>query len=108
LYLCPVKRNNNDEDMATTTARRNTTRPITHYWGLVKDMDDSQKLELVTMLIDSVRLRPAATDEDERERGFRSLAGCWVNDEGDDDMETIIRNGRSARRGSRLVPSFDE
>ena len=31
--------------MATTTAKRN----------LVKDMDDSQKLELVTMLIDSIK-----------------------------------------------------
>lgn len=71
-------------------------------------MDDSQKLELVTMLIDSVRLRPTVTDEDERERGFRSLAGCWVNDEGDDDMEAIIREGREGRRGSRIIPSFDE
>lgn len=85
-------------------------RPITHYWGLVKDMDNSQKLELVTMLIDSVRLYPAAydDDEDERELGFRSLAGCWANDEGDDDMETIIREGREGRRGSRIIPSFDE
>ncbi len=85
-------------------------RPITHYWGLVKDMDNSQKLELVTMLIDSVRLYPVADDEDEdeRERGFRSLAGCWANDEGDDDMEAIIREGREGRRGSRIIPSFDE
>ena len=82
--------------MATTTARRqHTTHPITHYWGLVKDMDNSQKLELVTMLIDSVRLYPATTDEDVRERGFRSLAGCWANDQGDDDMEAIIREGQS-------------
>ena len=42
--------------MATTTvSRRRATHPISHYWGLVKDMDDSQKLELVTMLIDSVK-----------------------------------------------------
>ena len=41
--------------MATTTARRRTAHPISHYWGLVKDMDDSQKLELVTMLIESVK-----------------------------------------------------
>jgi hypothetical protein len=40
---------------ATTTRRRHATHPISHYWGLVKDMDDSQKLELVTMLIDSVK-----------------------------------------------------
>ena len=28
---------------------------MSYYWGVVKDMDDSQKLELVTMLIESVR-----------------------------------------------------
>ena len=93
---------------ATVTRRRRATRPITHYWGMVKDMEEDQKLELVTMLIDSVRLRPAIDDEDERERGFRSLAGCWANDEGDDDMEAIIREGREGRRGGRLIPSFDE
>ncbi len=38
-----------------TTATRNTAHPISYYWGLVKDMDNSQKLELVTMLIDSVK-----------------------------------------------------
>ena len=28
---------------------------MSYYWGVVKDMNDSQKLELVTMLIDSVK-----------------------------------------------------
>ena len=93
---------------ATARRRQRTTYPISHYWGLVKDMDNSQKLELVTMLIDSVRLHPAADDEDERERGFRSLAGCWANDEGDDDVETIIHEGRGGRLGSRIISSFDE
>ena len=40
---------------AKTTKRRRTSHSISHYWGLVKDMDDSQKLELVTMLIDSIK-----------------------------------------------------
>lgn len=40
---------------ATTTERRRTSHSISHYWGLVKDMDDSQKLELVTMLIESIK-----------------------------------------------------
>lgn len=30
-------------------------RPMSYYWGVVKEMDDSQKLELVTMLIESVK-----------------------------------------------------
>ena len=41
--------------MAAATARRRTTHPITKYWSMVKDLDDSQKLELVSMLIESVK-----------------------------------------------------
>ena len=33
---------------------------MSYYWGVVKDMDDSQKLELVTMLIESVKPKMAA------------------------------------------------
>ena len=49
------------------------------------------------------KTQATADDEDERERGFRNLAGCWANDEGDDDMEAIIREGREGRRGSCSV-----
>ena len=38
-----------------TTTKRHSTRPMSYYWGVVKDLDNSQKLELVTMLIDSVK-----------------------------------------------------
>ena len=41
--------------MATTTTRKRPARPLSYYWGVVKDMDDSQKLELVTMLVESVK-----------------------------------------------------
>ena len=42
--------------MATTTARRlHSAHPMSYYWGVVKDMDDSQKLELVSILIESVK-----------------------------------------------------
>ena len=58
-YLCTQK-HYNTRRMATTTARRRTTRPMSYYWGVVKDMDDSQKLELVTMLIESVKPKMTA------------------------------------------------
>ena len=45
--------------MATTTARRRSYHPMSYYWGMVKDMDDSQKLELVTMLVNSVKPKVA-------------------------------------------------
>ena len=41
--------------MAATTARRRNAHPMSYYRDMVKDMDDSQKLELVTMLIDSIK-----------------------------------------------------
>ncbi len=56
--------------MAAITTRRRTTRPITHYWGLVKDLDDNQKLQLVTMLMESVkpiRTKPLADIPQEEE-----------------------------------------
>ena len=40
---------------ATTARRRRTVQPITRAWNLSKKLDDSEKLELVTMLIDSVK-----------------------------------------------------
>ena len=41
--------------MATTTARRRTSHPMSYYRKMVQDMDDSQKLELVSILIESVK-----------------------------------------------------
>ena len=41
--------------MATRTARRRSIHPMSYYWGVVKDMDDSQKLELITLLAESVK-----------------------------------------------------
>ena len=40
--------------MATTASKRKA-HPMSYYWDVVKDMDDSQKLELVTMLVNSVK-----------------------------------------------------
>lgn len=33
---------------------------MSYYWDVVKDMDDSQKLELVTMLVESVKPKMVA------------------------------------------------
>ncbi len=58
----------------TAESTRNNISSIMHYWELVKNLDDKLKLELVSMLISSMRLSSAA-DEEEREKGFRSLSG---------------------------------
>ena len=92
-----------------TTAERtyNNNSSIMHYWGLVKNLDDKLKLELVSMLISSMR-QSSVADENDCEKGFRSLSGCWANDQGYDDIEAIIRKDRENRRGNRIIPSFDE
>ena len=38
-----------------TSARIQQPRPMSYYWNVVKDMDSNQKLELVSMLIESVK-----------------------------------------------------
>ena len=45
----------NAKDMATTTAKQRTAHPMSYYREMVKDMDDSQKLELASILIESVK-----------------------------------------------------
>ena len=45
--------------METATKTSRTSRPLAHYWGLIKGLDDSQKLELASLIIESVK--PAAT-----------------------------------------------
>lgn len=44
------------EEMETTTVRRRrTTQPMINAWNAVKGLDYSDKLELVTMIIESVQ-----------------------------------------------------
>ena len=53
--------------MATTTAKRRTRYPMSYYREMVQDMDDSQKLELVSILIESVKPAVAKTEADDEE-----------------------------------------
>jgi len=48
---------------ASTATERHSTHPVSYYWEMVKDMDDSQKLELVSIIIDSVKPAVAKSGE---------------------------------------------
>ena len=39
--------------------------PVSHYWGLIKGLDDSQKLELASLIIDSVKPAAAKAAQDD-------------------------------------------
>ena len=41
--------------MEATTEKKCRTHPMSYYWDQVKDLDDSDKLELVIMLVQSVK-----------------------------------------------------
>lgn len=41
--------------MATTTARRQTAHPMSYYRKMVQEMDDGQKLELISIIIESIK-----------------------------------------------------
>ena len=55
LYLCTVKLKTTKKMEARTIKRRRTAHPMSYYREMVQDMDDSQKLELVSILIESVK-----------------------------------------------------
>jgi len=57
---------------ARTIKRRRTAHPMSYYREMVQDMDDSQKLELVSILIESVKPAVAkAKDTDDEEYSLR-------------------------------------
>ncbi len=51
--------------MATTTRRRRTATPFTKAWNQAKKLDDGEKLQLVTMLINSVKPITTTTLDEE-------------------------------------------
>ena len=53
--------------MATATARQQTPQPVLECWYKAKDLDNSQKIELVQMLLDSVKPAVANTYGQEEE-----------------------------------------
>ena len=57
---------------ATTVKRRRAASPIAKAWDLAKKLDNSQKLELMAMLIESVKPAVAKTEEiDDEEYSLR-------------------------------------
>ncbi len=82
--------------MEVRTRRRRATRPISHYWEMVKDLDDSQKLQLVTMLVSSVK---PAKAEPKKKYIADDFAGIWSDEEYTDvdELNKVIRDGRHVK-----------
>ena len=85
----------------TTTGRRRTTTPFTKAWNQAKKLDNSEKLELVAMLIDSVR---PAVAEQRKPRLYDPETGECLNDETMQAIEDV----RSGKDQGTTYESFDE
>ena len=68
---------------APATRTHNTLPRIMHYWGLVKDIDDSLKKELAKMLIDSLTTIVTPSQK-EKQPDVDDFAGTWASM--DDEM----------------------
>lgn len=90
-----------------TTIRRRNQHPISHYWGLVKNMDDSQKMQLVTMLVNSVKPVKGKGDKPKRKLDARDYAGIW-SDEEYMDADKLVDAIHNARHFKDRTKFWDE
>ena len=86
---------------ATTTRRRRTATPFTKAWNQAKKLDNDEKLELVAMLIESVR--PAVTAP-RKPRLYDPETGEYLNDETMQAIEDV----RSGKDQGTIYESFEE
>ena len=86
---------------ATTARRKRTATPFTRAWNQAKKLDNSEKLELVAMLIDSVKL---AVAEPRKPRLYDPETGEYLNDE----TMQLIEDVRSGKEKMYKVDSFED
>ena len=87
--------------MEATTKRRRTVQPIMKAWNQAKKLDDSEKLELVAMLVESVK--PAVTAP-RKPRLYDPETGEYLNDETMQAIEDV----RSGKDQGTTYESFEE
>ena len=94
--------------MGAIVGRRRAARPINHYWGLVKDLDDSQKLQLISMLAESVK----PVEAKKKKLDACKYAGIWSDEEymDADELVKAIHDARcyNPRRDEFLEKFFTE
>jgi hypothetical protein len=87
--------------MATTTARRRTATPFTKAWNQAKKLDDSEKLQLIALLAESMKNDVAET---RKPRLYDPETGEYLNDETMQAIEDV----RSGKDQGTTYESFDE
>jgi len=90
--------------MGATVRKRRTTRPISHYWGLVKDLDDSQKKELAIMIINSIKPDVA---EPKKKLDIDDIYGGW-SDEYFMDADELVKTIKESRHFKDRTKFWDK
>lgn len=85
----------------TTVRRRHTVTAITKAWNLAKKLENSEKLELMAMLIDSVK---PAVAESSKPRLYDPETGEYLNDK----TMQVIENVRNGKEPTYEMKSLDE
>ena len=85
---------------ATTTKRQRTVTPFIKAWNQAKKLNDGEKLQLITMLAESVK--PAVTPH--KPRLYDPETGEYLNDETMQAIEDV----RSGKEPVYEMKSMDE
>jgi len=86
--------------MEATRTRRRTATPFTKAWNQVKKLNDSEKLQLITLLAESVK--PAVVPS--KPRLYDPETGEYLNDETMQAIEDV----RSGKDEGTAYESFEE
>ena len=71
LYICNVEFKTTRIMEATISKRQRTVHPMSYYREMVKDMSDSQKLQLIAILAESIQPDVNSEDADDEEYSLR-------------------------------------
>ena len=87
--------------MEAKTRRRRSATPLTKAWNQAKKLDNSEKLQLIALLAESVK---PAVAEPRKPRLYDPETGEFLNDE----TMQLIEDVRSGKEKMYKVDSFEE
>ena len=87
--------------MEATTTKRHTTTTFTRAWNQAKKLDNSEKLQLITLLAESVK---PAVAEPHKPRLYDPETGEYLNEETMQAIEDV----RSGKDQGTTYESFEE
>ncbi len=94
--------------MSTTAVENHSATPVMYYWGMVKDLNDSQKLELVRMLVESLQAVMTSPKKAKRKKlDACNYAGIWSDDEYM-DADELVKAIHDARHFKDSTNFWDE